>query len=451
MPETESSHGEILQELGVAGAKISGGFVHEDILPSLHGQNGVRTFTEMRLNNDIISAFMFAVEMTIRSVKFCVESDAEGTKAQEAIEFLKGVLFDDMEHTWDDFLSDILSMLTYGWQYSEIVFKLRQGMVTDDPTRRSKFNDGKVGIRKIADRSQSTLDRWEVSNTGEILGLWQYPPNGSIAPIFIPIEKAILFRPHQWKNSPEGRSPLRGAYRSWYFLKRIEEIEAIAIEMDATGVPVVYIPNDILKDRANPYRREYEELVKNIKYNSQGGVVLPSDMYSDYDGKPSAAPQVRLELLSIDGQRSIDTDKVITRLQRNIVRTVMADFLMLGTSGTTGGGSFALSQDKTKMFTMAVDGWLDCIVETINRVLVLKLWEVNGFDLEMMPKLAHKGAAPDDIEKLGAFIKDLATSGAVMFPDDDLEDHLRNAAGLPAKPVDAYDVPGQILPEDTDE
>jgi hypothetical protein len=38
---------------------------------------------------------------------------------------------DDMSHTWDDMISEILTMLVYGWSWHEIVYKKRVGPVGD--------------------------------------------------------------------------------------------------------------------------------------------------------------------------------------------------------------------------------------------------------------------------------------------------------------------------------
>jgi hypothetical protein len=43
-----------------------------------------------------------------------------------AVAFLEGILFDDMSHTWDDFVANVLTMLTFGWQYTEICWKRRK-------------------------------------------------------------------------------------------------------------------------------------------------------------------------------------------------------------------------------------------------------------------------------------------------------------------------------------
>lgn len=52
----------------------------------------------------------------------------------------------------------------------------------------------------------------------------------------------MLFRTESVKDNPEGRSILRNAYRSWYFKRRIQEIEAIGIERDLAGLPVIHAP-----------------------------------------------------------------------------------------------------------------------------------------------------------------------------------------------------------------
>jgi hypothetical protein len=429
------------EELGVAGVKMFSGMVFEEYLPKLSGRQGARTYRKMRDNDSTVSAILFAVEMLLRGLTWTISCDKDGPEAEKSIEFADGVFFKDMGHTFDDFIAKVLSMLVFGWQYTEVVYKLRQGPENPDPKRRSIYNDGRFGIRKLADRSQETLDKWETDQDGNVLGLWQEPPTGmGSGSRFIPIEKALLFRPHMHKGSPEGRSILRGAYRSYYFLTNIEEIEAVAIERELNGLPVVYIPNAILNGTSVESKRAksaYEQLVRDIKLNDQGGAVLPSNPYTDSDGNPTAYPQVKLELLSTNGTRSIDTNKIIIRYQQNIARAILADFIMLGTSGAGGGtGSFSLGETKLHMFGKALEGWLASIAETINRHLIPRLWTLNGFNHEFLPKLVPGKVLPENLQELGDFLKALTASGAPLFPDDDLENNLRERAGLPGIPPD---------------
>lgn len=443
----QESDKELLTPLGVEGAKISNGFVHEEFLPKLTGSRGRKIYREMRDNDDTVSATLFAVEMLLRAVKWSVEPADQSNEALEAASFVEGALFEDMSHTWDEFIGNVLTMLPFGWQYTEVVFKRRNGQ-QEDSTQNSKFSDGRIGIRKLADRSQETLDHWEISEDGGVSGMWQLPPNGGSLK-YIPINRALLFRPHPHKGSPEGRSVLRGAYRSWYFLKNIQEIEAIAIERELNGLPVVYIPNKILvgkDDDSKAAVQKYIKMVRDIKFNEQGGAVLPSDPFYNSQGEPTNVRQVELSLLSASGSRAIDTDKVIKRYQASIARTILADFIILGMSDK---GSFALSKSKVELFAQALEGWLGSIASVINRHLIRRLWSLNNFDYRHMPTVVPGKVAPVDLAELGDFISKLAGAGATLFPDDDLENNLRGVAGLPAKAVsDMMPAPIPDLGED---
>ena len=445
----------IMGEVGVAGVKVSHGYVLDEFLQQLLLERGRKIYREMRDNDATCSAMLFAIDMILRGVVWDVEENknTKGTPAsEEAAEFLKGCLFEDMSHSWDDFIAEVLSMLVYGWEYTEIVYKVRKGTDHPDIRHQSQFNDGKIGIRKLGNRAQETLERWEIDETGHVSGMYQQPPLGGTTR-FIPIEKALHFIPHPQKGSPEGRSVLRGAYRSWYFLKNIQEVESIAIERELNGLPVVKIPNAILNGtsaEAKTAKAEYIKLVRDIKFNDQGGVVLPSDTYWDADGKPTSVEQVSLELLASKGTRTINTSEVVLRYQREIARTVMADFLMLGSNDR---GSFAMSKDKSSLFIKSTEGWLETIAGTVNKDLVTKLWKLNNFDPAVMPRVKPGSVAPIDLDELGKYISDLSRAGAPLFPDDGLESVLRTSAGLPAKGPDATSAAddGDLSDMDTDE
>lgn len=431
-------------ELGVAGVKIAGGYVYEDFLEQLLLERGRRIWREMRDNDSTVNAIMFAIEMILKAVDWKVEENQDRkreAKAEEYRNLVHGMLFEDMTHTWDAFITEVMPILTFGWGYFEIVYKRR----TD---RTSKFNDGLIGVVKLANRPPETLDRWDIDERGNVRGLWQQPPLGGTVR-YIPIEKSLHFVPHSTKGNPEGRSILRGAYRSWYFLKNIQEVEAIAIERELNGLPIVYAPNEVINgtsSEAVAARAQYIKMARDIKFNEQGGAVLPSDPYYDADGRVSTVRKVELKLLASEGNRSIDTSSTILRYQREIARTVMADFMMLG---STDSGSFALSRDKSSLFIRAIKGWMDSIAETLNRKLIPKLFAMNGLDMDYMPFLSYGEIAPVDLEELGRYISDLARSGAPLFPDDDLERVLRNAAGLPEKDPHLVneDIPQSVRPE----
>lgn len=424
-------------EIGVSGLRVYSGYVVEEFLKELQGERGRRVYREMSENDAIVGAVLSAIGLVLRAVKWRVQAPENVTVPDEDMEFVES-LFTDMSHTWEDFLSEVLTMLVFGWSYHEIVVKNRIGPHELDPSRRSKHTDGRIGIRKLAPRSQDTLNRWEMQDDGGVSGMWQMPWTGNKGIVFIPIERSLLFRTMSRKNNPEGVSILRTAYRSWYRLKNLEDIEAIGVERELAGLPVVRIPAEYLAANASNEHKAvleaYKKVARDIKFNEQGGLVIPSDPFFNTDGTPSSVRRVDVELLSSGGSRAININESVIRYQRNIARSVLADFIMLGTDGK---GSYALSTNKTDLFYKAIEAILKQIAAPINLYLLPRIYDLNGKDRETMPNYVPGTIAPEDLEKLGSYVQALASGGAELFPDDELENTLRERADLPPKSEEA--------------
>ena len=88
----------------------------EEFLTELRGIKGVHTYTEMADNDATVGAILYAIEMLMRQCDFHVEPGGNTEKDKEAAEFVESCMH-DMERTWTDTLSEILSFLTYGWSY----------------------------------------------------------------------------------------------------------------------------------------------------------------------------------------------------------------------------------------------------------------------------------------------------------------------------------------------
>lgn len=415
------------KETGHIGQRRYGGTLYEEFLPELRGKRGIAVYDEMSGNDDVVGAILFAIEMLVRQAAWNVEPGGNTAKDKEAAEFVKECM-DDMSETWVDTISEILSFITFGWSYHEIVYKRRMGKTKDKRTR-SKYNDGLIGWMKLPIRAQETLYQWEYDNEDNLLGMTQLaPPDWKICTI--PTEKALHFRTKSRKDNPEGKSILRNAYRSWYFKKRIQEIEGIGIERDLAGLPVIHTPQDMdIWDREDPRMvqmyAEMEEMVKSIRRDEMEGVILPYDF--------------KLELLSSGGTRQFDTNTIIDRYDTRIAMTVLADFIFLGHQQT---GSFALSSDKTELFAVAIGAFLDIICETFNSQGIPQLIDINGRHFEGItgyPGMTHGDIEDMDIAKVSAFIKDMTGIG-VLVPDDGLEDYIRQVGHLPERTSDTREI-----------
>lgn len=418
-------------ELGRIGQYRYTGTFFEEFLKELHGTRGVEVYKEMSENDPTIGGILFAVEMLIRQCDFNVDPGGSADMDKEAAEFVESCI-NDMEETWQDTLSEILSFLTFGWSYHEIVYKRRMGRTNDKRTT-SKYNDGLIGWRKLPIRSQDTLWEWKYEpDSDDLIGMTQAPPP-NYNHITIPIEKALHFKTRNRKANPEGRSILRTAYRPWYFLKRLQSIEGIGMERDLAGFPVLTGPEDLDlwdeddQDMAATLSAAVD-IVTSIRRDAREGLVLPNGW--------------KLELLSSSNRRVTDTNAVITRYEKRIAMSVMADFMFLGQSDS---GSWALSSDKTRLFSLAIGTYIDIICDVFNTQAIPRLIEMNSDHFKGItdyPRMTHGDIEDADLGKVATFVNSMIGSG-VLQPDEELEKYIRQIGGLPKKleGIDPYPAP----------
>ena len=414
-----------MEELGVSGLKRVSGYIDEEFLPALRGRKAVRVYREMASNDSMVGALLFSIDKLVREVEWKVLPPEGGEEGEEAQEFLESCM-EDMSHSWDDFIGEILSMITYGWSWHEIVYKRRLGPWEKDPKKRSKHNDGLIGWRKMPIRAQETLLRWSFDETGGIRSMVQMAPPRYQTTV-IPIEKSILFRTSIAKGNPEGLSLLRSSYRAWYFKKRLEEFEAIGVERDLAGMPVGKVPADYLTAaKGTPQAKTVEafrKMVRGVRRDENEGLVLPTQFDPD-----TKQPLFDFELMSSGGTRQFDTNSIIQRYEQRILMSVLADFILVGHEDT---GSYSLHTDKTGIFRAALNAITKSIADTLNRYAVPRLFAVNGWKLDELPRFEPTNVDPPALDQLAAFISSTAGAGMQWFPDPELEKYIREIARLP--------------------
>ena len=414
-------------EIGSSGLVQYSGRVEEDFLKFLQGDRGTATFREMADNHPIIGAILHAIEMQFRSVQWSVTpSDENNERAVQEAEFVAGCM-DDMSHSWLDLLSNILSMLTYGFCVNEIVYKRRFGYMEGDGES-SHFNDGRIGWRKMPVRAQTTIDGWDFDHNGGIEGIYQNDYTSGRGRVFMPIEKALLFRTTTKLNNPRGRSILRNAYVSWYYQRRILEIEAIGIERDLAGLPVAFVPPQLLSDNATSQEtaalNAIKEIVRNIRRDEQEGLVFP--LAYDPDTKQKAYD---IQLMSTGGKRQFDTNEIATRYDARIAMSVLADFIMLGHDKV---GTQALSISKISLFQESITAWLTGIADVFNKYAIPRLMRLNGVDHELHPTLEFTPPKNVNLPEISEYVSKLTSAGAIL-PDEAMGDWLRDLVGIPAE------------------
>ena len=419
MPEDNEQY---YYELGQTGLKQAGGIIDAEWLNQLKGIRGVRAYTEMRDNDAVVGAILYAIESLIRQVEWTVRPADDSDAALDAARFLEECV-EDMSNDWESFISEALSMLVFGFAPFEICYKVRGGD-SEDVTRRSKYNDGRIGWRKFSIRGQDTIAKWIFDEDGVVSGMVQ---RVDFDEVVIPIEKLLLFVTKNERGNPQGRSLLRNAFRSWYFLKRLQEIEAIGVERDLAGLPVLQVPPQIMTSKATTaeraLRNELESIIQQIRRDEREGVILPAEL--DRDGKPTG---FKLSLLSSGGSRQMNTDQIIRRYESRIAMSVLAEFILLGSDAH---GSFALASSKTALFATSLRAILESMAATLNRFAVDRLFAYNPeFDQTLLPRFTYGDLEDRPLDEISSFLTQMTNVGLIT-PDAGLEEVLRENAGLP--------------------
>ncbi|HKI80698.1 MAG TPA: hypothetical protein VKA04_03550, partial [Pseudodesulfovibrio sp.] len=415
---------EMTMELGVSGLKVSGGVVYEEFLRQLTGEQGRKVYREMSENDPTVSSMLYAMEMVLRGVPLEVEPYSEDPEDEEPAEFLES-LFEDMSHSYHQFMSEWMATPTYGFAPFEVVYKFRRGKQAT-PGESSNYDDGKIGVRKLAIRHPDTLVRWLLDEHGGIQGMVQSTDKGAVT---IPIQKMLLFNVRSRKGNPEGTSLLRGAYKPYYRKKRIEDIESIGLERDLAGLPHFTVPPEWMT--ATPGSAESTKLdavkniIRNMKVDEQAGIITPALFDKDNN------PLFKFELVTSGGERSFDTVAIRRGYALDIATTTLFDVIMLGQDQV---GSFALAKSKAEFWAMGMSSLLDSRDDVLNRHLVPRIMALNGYPLDRLPRFKHGEIEAVDLEAIGTFIQQLALSGHMMFPSEDgeLERTVARMAGLPA-------------------
>lgn len=414
-------------ETGQPGLNILGGSVLESCSYELAWPYCIHTFNKMKKDPTIASAIQL-LETMISKVKWHVEIPYDASDdLRKKKQFMEEVLI-DMDTSLFQVIKEVSSFNTYGFCVMEKVFRRRL------TTQGSYFNDGLVGLKKIAPRGQETIAEWEFDeNQREIRGLRQWTKktntqlgNFEVAPgEFIPRDKFLLFRANVRKNNPTGESPLLYCWSAWKFKQALEEAESIGISKDLRGLPVVYMPVQYMAEGASEADKavfEYmKKVVRNIHREEQEGVILPS-IYDDQGHK-----LFNFELAGVQGSKSYDVGSIIERYSNEILMSFFADVLKLGQGGS---GSYSLADSKSSMIATRIESALMEIQDQFNNDLIPQLAKLNGWNPVQMPKLAYGEVNEVDWDNFSKAIQRVKAVGLIT-PTAKNINHIAQYLNLP--------------------
>jgi hypothetical protein len=424
-----------LSEVGFSGLLTINGAIIEEQNRAFRYPQFLKTVIEMK-TDPTVSAALNVYRMMLTRVDWRVSPPENATESEkQRAKFVESCMV-DMDCTWSQFMAEVVTYLEYGFSVQEKVFRRRL-------TRNgSKYNDGLVGLRKLAPRAQDTIRHWNFSEDGrDLISVGQSirmmengarfqnlaDPNGLIN---IDRSKFLLFSADSVKGNPEGKSVLKSVFLPYKQLALLKDQLMLGVSKDIASIPVVYLPPKYMaadaSDAEKAVYKAYLDMASNVASGKQRSLVMPQ-VWDDSGNK-----QFEFSLMEAKGTNKFDIPKIIEQLQNDILIAMSADVLM---KGLTESGSFSIKDTKTNLCAMAMEHRLNEIRDVLNSDLIAQIYALNGWTQERLPTFEYGDIADVDSEAFSKLVQRVASVGLVEI-DRSVLNKIREVMGVETLPVD---------------
>lgn len=412
------------QEMGGSGTAVFGGFVQrKDTAAEWYGKQRYTISSEIVSNISIVAASVRYFLNLISHPQWAVVPATDKEEDKAYAEFVEDVIH-DMVRPWHSIVRTAGTYQFHGYGIQEWTAKRRE--------------DGKTGLLNIEPRMQHTVERWEMHESGSVLGVWQRSPQTNSL-MGIPRAKMLYLVDDTLTDSPEGFGIFRNLLEPYNRLKQYLTLEARTFERDLRGIPIGRMPiaklreqvkaGNLSEDKAAEIIQAMTQFVSLQVKDSTTGIVLDSMPYESeaQDGmKVSSIYQYGMELLQGTGNGLPELSHAIDRIQREMARIIGTEHLMMGDAG----GNRALATDKSRNLYLIANSVLNNVTASATMDIIDPLWILNGFPQESKPWFQAEDVAFKDVQEVTAALRDMATAGAPLQPDDPAIDDVRDLLGI---------------------
>ena len=388
------------EEIGVSGLNVRQGKVYDDYNADLMTfADRMKRYDEMRRSDTAVTTIENLLSLLLRRASWETAPGIGDTslRGKKIAERLGQNIFNEMSHSWDDFLRLALIGPLKGLALFEMVWE-------------EKY-DGIIGWRKFADRNPITIDRWYFDKSGGVQGYksvgYSLDDMRKRVTVDVPIEKLLLYTWRKEAGNPEGIGLLRQAWKAYNYKSAFEEFAAIRIERQALGVPVLQLPD--MMDIPKSERENAAQMVARLRVNEDTGLVMDASWDFRYEWPGSA---------------DVPFEGMIERQHQYILQTLLAQFVGYSQGGDK--GSFGLSADASSMFLHAEVTIADWICAGFNRYAVSPWMEYNYPDHYPRPRLVHGPIGMKDVGELGNLVRAMFDMN-VLAPRSKLDAAMREA------------------------
>lgn len=425
-----------LQEQGFVGLRTSNGRLFPEVNTAFNYPHFNKTVNEIRHNPTVGSA-MNVYRMFISRVNWRVEAHKDANDIDKQRAAIVNTMMDDMEGSWKSFIEEVIPYMEYGFGIHEKV--LRRRLYRNG----SSYNDGLIGIKKLAPRNQDTIEKWRFSDDGaDLIGVEQSIQNLENGYRFVnrknenglvPIDrnKFLLFTASGNRGNPQGHSIYKAIYLAYKMLTLLQDNELIGVAKDIQGILKIAIPPKYLSPDASAEDKAavtaFQGIIDAYNAGTQRGLLVPNMIDPE-----SKLPLFTYDLMESKGSAKYDVESIIKRIQGDILSALNCDLLKLGTDGT---GSFSLAESKNSVLSIAIDYRLREIAEVLNNDLLKSIYQANGWSCEKLPKFVYEDIEDVSMETAGKFVQQVVSVGGLEM-DRAVMNRIREIFGVAALPDD---------------
>lgn len=427
MPEKKSKLNRAA--MGRSGTLISSGVVDDDHISRLSGVEGQIVFAKMARSDSQVRKIIHAVLNPIKSGKWSIEPASEEPQDLEVAKLCEHIIFHDINFT--EKLDEYLDFIFKGFVCLE---KVHKNFITDREAPLNQY----TGYDTLAYRDQRTLDEFVYDN-GKLKTIHQVQSGDLDVDVYLPVENLILIY-NEKKGDDNGYAWMRMLYGPYDRKLLYKQLQAIGIERSSLPVPVCKLPDGIPLDSD-----EYTIVQTQLEAFTSGEKAYFIVPYG-YD----------LDLKTGGSFNPANTQIAIKAENEEMSGAVVGMFLEMGIGGNS--GNQAGTEISAKFFSKGLLFLANKICNVFNRDIIPEIVKLNiTKKLTALPKLTVSGISDDAGKELMEIVTGY-TNAKVINPDEQLEDHIRKAHGLPKKaegtqidngaPEDDPNAPEEIEPSE---
>jgi len=375
-----------------------------EFLAELAPPEGLHRYRKMKMNDPIVGGLLLQIENIIRRLKW----DVQGENADFVSQILKGLPGGVQGVNYE-----MSSAFCYGFYIGEQIWKME---------------DNRLILTDIAPRFQPSIHRINDVN-GNVRQLTQ---QGTFD---IPYSKCVHHMYFTENRAPYGTSILRHLYKPYYYKVSVEASEAVGIDRDLSGLPMMTAPEGFDFEQCDPESPNYDpaaaatlewalNTVSNVRKDTTQGIVKPHGW--------------ELELIRGENRTNIPTNDIISRYNTEMAAGVLENFISLGAFATTNNAN---TEVNVRNFLRACDAYAETMSQTYNEQIIEPICRFNNINA---PRFSFTPVNTDTLGDLATFFARLVSNG-IIAPTTTLEKELLQIADF------TYDPDNEKPPQDDGE